>query len=42
MVDIKSTIMYLQVFKRRAVTYIIAIPFMMSLIAGLVFNYFIK
>jgi len=42
MVDIKSTIMYLQVFKRRAVTYIVAIPFMMSLIAGLVFNYFVK
>lgn len=42
MVDIKSTIMYLQVFKRRAVAYIILIPFMMSLIAGLVFNYFAK
>ena len=42
MVDIKSTIMYLQVFKRRAVAYIILIPFMISLIAGLVFNYFVK
>jgi len=42
MVDIKSVMMYLQVFKRRAVTYIVAIPFMMSLIAGLVFNYFIR
>lgn len=42
MVDIKSTIMYLQVFKRRAVVYIILIPFMMSLIAGLLFNYFVK
>lgn len=42
MVDIKSVMMYLQVFKRRAVTYIVAIPFMMSLIAGLVFNYFVK
>ena len=42
MVDIKSVMMYLQVFKRRAVTYIVAIPFMMSLLAGLVFNYFVK
>jgi uncharacterized membrane protein YraQ (UPF0718 family) len=42
MVDIKSTIMYLQVFKRRAVAYIILIPFMISLIAGLAFNYFVK
>ncbi|KAA0259679.1 MAG: permease, partial [Chloroflexi bacterium] len=42
MVDIKSTIMYLQVFKRRAVAYIILIPFMLSLIAGLAFNYFVK
>lgn len=42
MVDIKSVMMYLQVFKRRAVTYIVAIPFMMSLLAGLVFNYFIR
>jgi uncharacterized membrane protein YraQ (UPF0718 family) len=42
MVDIKSTIMYLQVFKRRAVTYIVGIPFLMSLIAGLVFNYFLE
>ncbi|MBI2333797.1 MAG: permease [Chloroflexi bacterium] len=42
MVDIKSAIMYLQVFQRRAVTYIVGIPFLMSLIAGLVFNYFIR
>jgi uncharacterized membrane protein YraQ (UPF0718 family) len=39
MVDIKSVMMYLQVFKRRAVFYIVAIPFMMSLLAGLLFNY---
>lgn len=42
MVDIKSVMMYLQVFKRRAVFYIVAIPFMMSLLTGLVFNYFVK
>lgn len=42
MVDIKSVMMYLQVFKRRAVFYIVGIPFLMSLAAGLVFNYFVK
>ncbi len=40
MVDIKSVLMYSQVFKRRSVFYIVAIPFMMSLLSGLVFNYF--
>jgi len=39
MVDIKSIIMYLQVFRRRAVVYLVAIPFMMSLLAGVIFNY---
>ena len=39
MVDIKSIIMYLQVFRRRSVTYLVAIPFMMSLLAGVIFNY---
>lgn len=39
MVDIKSIIMYLQVFKRRPVVYLAAIPFMMSLLAGVLFNY---
>lgn len=39
MVDIKSVLMYLQVFKKRSVFYIVAIPFMMSLLSGLVFNY---
>lgn len=39
MVDIKSVLMYLQVFKRRPVFYIVAIPFMMSLLSGLLFNY---
>ncbi|MCQ3936711.1 MAG: permease [Chloroflexi bacterium] len=42
MVDIKSVMMYLQVFKRRAVFYIVSIPFMMSLLAGLIFNYWVK
>ncbi len=39
MVDIKSIIMYLQVFRRRSVTYIVAIPFLMSLLARILFNY---
>ncbi len=39
MVDIKSVLMYLQVFKRRSVFYIVAVPFMMSLLSGLIFNY---
>ncbi len=39
MVDIKSILMYMQVFRRRAVTYLVAIPFMMSLLAGIIFNY---
>jgi len=39
MVDIKSVIMYLQVFRRKPVAYLVAIPFMMSLLAGVLFNY---
>ncbi|MBI5822719.1 MAG: permease [Chloroflexi bacterium] len=39
MVDIKSVLMYSQVFKRRSLLYIIAIPFLMSLLSGLLFNY---
>jgi uncharacterized protein len=39
MVDIKSIIMYSQVFKRKAVAYLVAIPFLMSLLAGILFNY---
>lgn len=41
MVDIKSVLMYMQVFKKRSVFYIVAVPFMMSLLLGLVFNYFV-
>ena len=40
MVDIKSTLMYLQVFHRKPVAYLILIPFLMSLLAGMAFNYF--
>jgi uncharacterized membrane protein YraQ (UPF0718 family) len=40
MVDIKSLMMYRQVFSRRAVTYLVALPLLMSLLSGLIFNYF--
>lgn len=39
MVDIKSIIMYAQVFKKRSVAYLVLIPFAMSLLAGIIFNY---
>ena len=41
MVDIKSTLMYLQVFRRKPVAYLLLIPFLMSLLAGVAFNYFV-
>jgi uncharacterized membrane protein YraQ (UPF0718 family) len=40
MVDIKSVFMYLQVFRRRPVTYLVVLPFLISFLAGIVFNYF--
>jgi hypothetical protein len=39
MVDIKSLLMYRQVFKNRVVAYLVLLPFLMSLLAGLAFNY---
>ncbi|MBL8046992.1 MAG: permease, partial [Anaerolineales bacterium] len=39
MVDIKSIIMYAQVFKKRSVAYLVLIPFVMSLLSGIIFNY---
>jgi uncharacterized membrane protein YraQ (UPF0718 family) len=39
MVDIKSIIMYAQVFKKRSVAYLVLIPFVISLLAGIIFNY---
>lgn len=38
MVDIKSTIMYLGVFKRRAVLYLILLPLIMTLLAAVFIN----
>jgi uncharacterized membrane protein YraQ (UPF0718 family) len=40
MVDIKSMFMYLQVFRRRPVAYLVILPFLMSLLVGIAFNYF--
>ncbi len=40
MVDIKSVLMFLQVFRRKTVFYLVLIPFLISLLAGLTFNYF--
>jgi uncharacterized membrane protein YraQ (UPF0718 family) len=40
MVDIKSVLMYSQVFHRKPVAYIVLLPFLMSLLAGILFNYF--
>jgi len=38
MVDIKTTLMYLSVFKKRTVVYLILLPFLMSLLAGVLLN----
>ncbi|MBL8045970.1 MAG: permease [Anaerolineales bacterium] len=38
MVDIKSTLMFLGVFKRRAVVYIVLLPLLMSILAGIFIN----
>ena len=38
MVDIKSTMMFLGVFKRRTVAYLILLPLLMNLLAGVVIN----
>ena len=40
MVDIKSILMFLQVFRRKTVFYLVLLPLLMSLLAGLAFNYF--
>jgi uncharacterized membrane protein YraQ (UPF0718 family) len=39
MVDIKSIIMYAQVFQKRSLAYLVLIPLVISLLAGLIFNY---
>lgn len=38
MVDIKSTLMFMGVFKKRTVVYLIVLPFLMNLLAGVLIN----
>lgn len=38
MVDIKSTLMYLRVFRARTVAYLVVIPLVMTLVAGVILN----
>jgi len=40
MVDIKSTLMFLGVFRRRTVAYLILLPLMMTLLAALIINFY--
>jgi uncharacterized membrane protein YraQ (UPF0718 family) len=41
MVDIKSVLMYSQVFRRKSVAYVVLLTPLMSLLAGILFNYFV-
>lgn len=41
MVDIKSVLMYLQVFRPRVVVYLVFIPLLMSILAGIFINYYL-
>ncbi len=40
MVDIKSTLMFMRVFRPRSIVYIIAIPFLLVLLVSVTLNYF--
>ena len=40
MVDIKSTLMFLQVFRKRTVVYLITLPLLMTILAALILNYY--
>lgn len=40
MVDIKSTLMFLQVFRRRTVVYLITLPLLITILAALILNYY--
>jgi len=41
MVDIKTTIMMLRVFRKRTVAYLIILPLLMSILAGLIINFYL-
>jgi uncharacterized membrane protein YraQ (UPF0718 family) len=40
MVDIKSTLMFLQVFRKKTVVYLIALPLLMTILAAVFLNYY--
>jgi uncharacterized membrane protein YraQ (UPF0718 family) len=40
MVDIKSVFMYLRVFRKRSVFYLVVLPFVMALLAGILINFY--
>ncbi|MEM7802984.1 MAG: permease, partial [Chloroflexota bacterium] len=40
MVDIKSSLMFLGVFKRRVVGYLILLPLLLNLLAALIINFY--
>ncbi|MDL1917423.1 permease [Anaerolineae bacterium CFX4] len=42
MIDVKSTLMFLGVFRRRAVAYLILIPFLLTLLAGVWLNLLLR
>ncbi|NPV77733.1 MAG: permease [Anaerolineae bacterium] len=42
MVDIKSTLMFLRVFRRRTVLYLVTLPLMLILLAAVAMNYFVR
>jgi uncharacterized membrane protein YraQ (UPF0718 family) len=41
MVDIKSIFLYLQVFRKRTVLYLVLLPLIMSVLAGLIINFYL-
>lgn len=40
MVDIKSTLMFLQVFRKKTVIYLVTLPLLMTILASVVLNYY--
>jgi uncharacterized protein len=40
MVDIKSTLLYLRVFRTRTVVYLVTLPLLITVIASAAMNYF--
>jgi len=40
MVDIKSTLMFLQVFRKKTVVYLITLPLLMTILGAVILNYF--